>query len=829
MKEDRSQSADLDITAAKGGVLSRLSARALVIALLPAVLVCAWVIALREPLIRQNTSIEVSSVVATARAQLVSYYVNDLILRAEALAASIPNDAPPGPTNPLRYGFPDAVALQLIPLDEMGTIGLAPGVQGISSHIGVDIVRRAFNGDNPQPEAVLGGAQPHLLVARPYGTPPAGVALIQLPHERLSGLFDDDLAEGSYRLTQPLSRGGEQLIAGNLLAEPLASAAVAGTGWRVEFAPRASWLDRLLPPWWALVIGILVVIIGVIAAITVTLVSLKRLLKLDAKTIEAAADGRSGAHLQFSELVTVARHMRQLGARKRQKVADRLRASGETSLAESAPSEPLATIESAVDMSDDNHELGAAKSGVAPPAPALDNQDETTPTHIFLADCIRGDADAELTDELVEQLGLAMAVLAQRQGVQALALGYDSRPSSKRIRTTLIKALLGSGIDIVEVGEVPTPLVYYATHNSAAQSSVMITGGHSPVAINGLKIQFNREPLASDDIQSLLALVREGHRLQGVGRTSKEDIASRYIDQVSLDISLALPLKLVIDCDFGSSARIAPALFEAIDCEVLTFNNPGDGERDQDWLLSNALNNLGAKVRESGADIGVLFDSDGDRLHTVTETGRIVDTDQLFMLLAQDALERNPGVDVVYDAAFSKHFAGFIARQGGRAVQTACDARAVRERLLASNALLASDFAGHMIFADRWYNFDDALYALARLLELLAAASSSYEGLISALPKSVATPELFLPLATDVASSLLAKLADDPTFSDGRLTTIDGVRVDYPHGWGLVRYAPLDRALALRFEGDDVSSLERVQASFREALRGTAPELNLPF
>jgi phosphomannomutase/phosphoglucomutase len=469
------------------------------------------------------------------------------------------------------------------------------------------------------------------------------------------------------------------------------------------------------------------------------------------------------------------------------------------------------------------------ESDLAPLAPAVDSQEDGIPAHIFLADCIRGDADTELTDELVEQLGLALAVLAQRQGVGALALGYDSRPSSKRIRTTLIKALLGSGIDIVEVGEVPTPLVHYAAHNSAAQSSVMITGGHGAVGFNGLKIQFNQQPLTTEDIQSLLTLVREGHRLQGVGRTSKEDIASHYIDQLSLDISLALPLKLVIDCDFGSSANIAPALFEAIDCEVITVNHPGDGERDPDWQLSTALSNLGVKVRESGADLGVLFDSDGDRLHTVTETGRVVDTDQLLMLLAQDALERNPGVDVVYDAAFSKHFGGFIARQGGRAVQTASGARAVRERLLASNALLGSDFAGHIIFADRWYNFDDALYALARLLELLAAASSSYEGLIGALPKSVATPELLLPLATEVASPLLTKLAESPTFSSGRLTTVDGVRVDYPHGWGLVRYAPLDRALALRFEGDDASSLERVQTSFREVLQGVAPELNLPF
>lgn len=828
MKEIRNQSADVDITAAKG-VLGKLGVRALAIALVPAVLVTTWIVVLREPLVRQDASVEVSTVVATARAQLVSHYVSDLLRRTEVLATTIPNDATVGPADPFRYGFADAAAIHIIPLDEMGTIDLAPGVQGVSSHIGVDIVRRAFNGDNPQPEAVLSGAAPHLLVARPYGTPAAGVVLVELPHSRLSGLFKNDFPEGEYQLSQGFGRGGEQIIAGGVSTQSLGSATVSGTGWRVEFSPRGTWLDRLLQPWWVLVLGMLTVIIGVSAAITTTLLSIQRLLKRDAATIEAAAEGRSVVHLQLSDLVGVARQMRQLGARKRQKVADRLRAKGDTVPPESHFHAASATIGNAVEKAADNEEASEPLPSLEPSDESIDNEDDAIPAHIFMADCIRGDADAELTDELVEQIGFALAVLANRQNIEVLALGYDARPSSKRIRTTLIKALLASGIDVVELGSVATPLAHYATHNSAAKSCVMITGGHCSSGTNGLKFSFNQQPPTADDMQSLLSLVREGARIQGVGRTSKEDIVSHYIDKISRDISLALPLRLVIDCDFGSSARIAPALFEAIDCEVISYNHPGDGERDQDWQLITALNNLGAKVRDSGADLGVLFDSDGDRLHTVTETGRLVDTDQLFMLLAQDVLERNPGVDAVYDVTFSKHFSGFIARQGGRAVQAACSVAAVRERLLASNALLGSDFAGHMIFADRWYNFDDALYALARLLELLSAATSSYEGLVGTLPKTVATPELYASLSAVTASPLLSKLAESEIFSDARLTTVDGVRVDYTDGWGLIRYAESDNALVLRFEGDDVASLERVQAVFREALRGIAPALSLPF
>lgn len=828
MKEDRNQSTDVDVSAPKG-VVGRLASRAIIIALAPVVLVSVWVVALREPLIRQDTSTEVSTVVATARAQLVSYYVSDLIRRAEALIATIPNDAPPGPVDPVVYGFPDAVTINLIPLDEMGTIDLAPGVQGVSSHIGVDIVRRAFNGENPQPEAVFSAAEPHLLVARAYGTPPTGVALVELPHGRLSGLFKADLAEGEYQLTQPLGRGGEQIIAGRLSGEPTASVPVEGTGWQVEFLPHDSWLDRLLPQWWVLMLGMLAVIAGVAAAVAVTLLSLQRLLKLDAAAIAAAVDGRSVIHLQLGELLSVARQMRQLAARKRQKVADRLRAPSDSSAGESATDRLPVTVGHGADANEVSNEVSPPPAEGSELAQPAESPDDDIPSHLFMADCIRGDADTELTDDLVEQLGFALAVLARKRDIQTLALGHDSRPSSKRIRTQLIKALLASGIDVVDLGEVTTPLAHYATHNSAAQSCVMITGSHSPVNVNGLKIAFNQQPLQGDDIQSLLTLVREGQRLEGVGRTSKADIASRYIDQLSLDISLALPLKLIVDCDFGASARLAPALCEAIDCEVITFNHPGDGERDKDWNLVHALNTLGAKVRESGADLGILFDSDGDRLHTVTEKGKAVDTDQLFMLLAQDALERNPGVDVVYDVAFSKHFGPFIARQGGRAVQTSCSAQAVRDKLTATNALLGSDFGGHMIFADRWYRFDDAMYALARLLELLSAASSGYDGLINALPKSVATPELQIPVSAEIAQALLGKLAESTTFSDGRLTTIDGVRVDYSFGWGLVRYAHSDSALALRFEGDDVKHLERIQATMREALRQIAPELTLPF
>lgn len=824
MNENNSQATDTDITATKG-VIGRLARPTLALALIPSLIVSAWLIAVREPLIRRDAGNAVARVVATARAELVSHYVDDLIQRAEALIAAIPPDAPSGPANPINYGFPDAVAIHLIPLDEMGTIDLAPGIQGVSSHIGVDVVRRAFNGERPQPEAVLTRGAPHVLVARPYGAPPAGVALVELPHSRLSGLFSQNLAEGEYQLIQPLSNGDAQVVAGRIVTKPMATATVDGTGWRVEFSPSNTWLDSVVPSWWPLVAAMVLIILAVAGALALALFSMQRLLKLDTTTIAEAANSRGNIQLQLAELVSVARQVRQLATKNRQKVANRLRSNLENN--KESTSEAAAVYQDRANRSDSaTHDQAPERELGGAPA---DSQDDDLPTHIFKSDCIRGHAETELTDELVEQIGFAIALLASQKNVQTLALGHDCRPSSKRLRTQLIKALLASGIDVIDLGEVPTPLANYATHNSTAESCVVITGSHSPSAINGFKIWLHQQPLSSEDMRALLSNIRGGRRLQGAGRTSKEDMASRYIDQMTLDISLALPLKLVIDCDFGTSARLAPALFEALDCEVITFNHPGDGTRDPDWNLTAALIALGARVRESGADVGVLFDSDSDRLHTVTETGRAVGADQLFMLLAQDVLVRNPGADIVHDIAFTKHFGAFVTRQGGRAIQTAYSSLAIREQLAATDALLGGSFGGHMTFVDRWYNFEDALYALARLAELLSAASSSYEGLISALPKSVTTPELYIPLPADGARRAITKLINFSGFSDGRVTTLDGVRVDYPYGWGLVRYADVDEALALRFEGDDQTGLEKIQLAFREALHQTTPDLTLPF
>jgi len=430
---------------------------------------------------------------------------------------------------------------------------------------------------------------------------------------------------------------------------------------------------------------------------------------------------------------------------------------------------------------------------------------------------------------MVEKIAAAIAAIADDRDIQALAVGHDARPSSARIRTKLVKTLLACGKDVVDIGQVPLALAHYATHNSATESCIMITGGNAAQSVNGFKIIFNQTLLAGSDIQDILTTIRSGRRPQGSGRTAKQDLAPAYIDNLALDIVLPLPLKVVIDCDFGSGAHVASALFEVLDCELLLINQPQDGVESDDRLLSTSLEELGKKVREEHADIGLFFHNGGDSIHTVTETGRAVENDLLLMLLARDVLERNPGANIVYDVKFTQHFGPFIARAGGGSLLTRSGPSFVREKMLETGAILGGDFDGHIFFSERWHGLDDALYTAARLLEVLAAASPSYDKMVAALPQSISTPELFLTTDKGTRQKLMRKLTSTADFPGARITTLDGLRLDYPDGWGLVRNAPNEGALSMRFEGQDAKGLKRVQAIFREAIAVAMPDLELPF
>ena len=806
----------------EGDSLRRLFYRTGLIALAPALLAFFWLGLIREPLIQSGTATNLAQAKVDSRADMVDLYIKDLELRIKVLKLDLGTDAETQDLSYAALSFPDADGISFIPLDDLGTVSISPGDYGLRSHIDIDIVRRAFGGEDPAPEFVFTDNGSYTLFARGLGKPVIGVFVVEVSQRRLEALIAPG-NEGQYRIVQELSGTGGDTVAGTLRNAPLAQADVNGTPWRVEFAPNKEWLSAAQPSWWGLIISVLIGLVGIFTAFYLLIQRAEQLLKLEVKRILEAAELRTPLKVTVPALTPVAKMLRQLSLLSRRQLV--LQARRE------------ATREDADEVS------GVRGSDVLMPEPTedlteldellVDNDSSSAsdeiPVHIFKPASIRGDVRTELTEALIESIGQALAVMCGERDIQTLVVAHDSRPSSKQIRTILVKALLASGRDVIDVGEIPTPAFYFATHEAETDSGIMITGGHGDEHINGFKIVFHRKLLSGVGIDEILATIRSRKTAQGSGRTIRSRIEADYIDRIAMDVSLALPLKVVVDNDFGTAARITAPLLEALDCDLVSLNSPEEGPRPLGRTLDTALESLGEQVRAESADLGVLFDSDGDRLYTVTEAGVPVSNDILLMLFARDMLERNPGADVVYDIQCTRQFAPFVTRAGGRAQMSRSGQAFIHEKMLQAKALLAGDFSGHLFFAERWYGFDDAPYAMARLLEILATASSGFGDIVAALPQSSSTPEIHLALESRVRKKIMRALVSNADFPGARITTLDGLRVDYADGWGLVHNSTTESALSLRFEGNDDASLERVKGVLRKAITEAEPGIELPF
>ncbi len=805
---------------ADGLALRKLLTTVVLTMTIPSIMALGWLIGIREPNIHDRNGISNADTVTVSKAKLIGVYIADLLAVTETIAANLDST---GSVQTSTY-FPEATKLSVIALDDMGTVDLAPGVQGLSSHIGVDLVRRAFAGEQPPPEVVLNAENQHVLVARSFGNPPAGVVLAELSYQRISHLVDSGDAEGSYQLLQRLSRGAEQVIAGDLSGQiPLATAPIEGTSWRIEFAPKPTWLAKVEPGWSGAIIVLIMMFTGLIAGLTMLVIGLRQLLAREAHALlELSGTHKGSMKLNLQAFIPVAKMLRQLSQKSRRQVVNRGRNNADAMIAE-APADDV----------DANNKVPVQPTDEPTPSTESADGDAHHPDDglqaLFDEECIQGLGATELTDPVVGKMASAIAVIAHNHDIQTLVVAHDARPSSARIRTTVVKTLLASGRDVIDLGEVPPAIVHYAMQKTNTQSSIMISSDHTDHAVNGLQITMNNKALRGNDLQEVLSIMRSEQRVQGVGRTAKENVIPAYLDQIALDVMLALPLKVVIDCDYGSAAHIVPDVIEALDCEVELINHPENAQRPTDWQLHSALALLGEKVRATNADIGVLLGSNGGRLHTVTEKGRTVDNDLVMMLLARDILERNPGANVVYDVKFTRHFGPFVTQEGGRALLAPSNISLIRDKMRQTEATFGGDFNGRIIFRDRWYDFDDALYSIARLLEVLATASASYDEMIAELPQSVSTPELLLAVDDVTRGQLLRELAAQTDFPGARITTIDGLRLDYADSWGAVVNDSSRSSLSMRFEGSDAKSLIRVQTIFRDIIQKAAPDVVLPF
>lgn len=449
---------------------------------------------------------------------------------------------------------------------------------------------------------------------------------------------------------------------------------------------------------------------------------------------------------------------------------------------------------------------------------------------IFRAYDIRGVVGETLDADVATAVARAFAAEALAKGQHRAVVAGDGRCSTPLLREALIGGLRRGGLDVVDIGVVPTPLLYYATHVLETGTGVMITGSHNPPAYNGFKMMIGGTTLAADHIQALHKRIERGELSAGDGGLAKEAVIPRYIAQIAADVRLARPLKVALDCGNGVAGAVAPGLVEALGCDVVPLYTEVDGtfpNHHPDPAEAANLADLIAAVRAERADVGLAFDGDGDRLGVVTNKGDIIWPDRAMMLFAEHILRRHPGAKLVFDVKCSRHLPAMIRAHGGQPVMWKTGHSHIKAKMRANGAPFGGEFSGHLCFADRWYGFDDALYSAARLLEILAGETAAADEVFARYPAATATPEIKIPTTEDAKFGIVAALADH-TFPDGRVHTIDGIRVDYQDGWGLLRPSNTSPMLSLRFEADDAAALDRIQEQFAIALSKVDPQLTWP-
>ena len=451
---------------------------------------------------------------------------------------------------------------------------------------------------------------------------------------------------------------------------------------------------------------------------------------------------------------------------------------------------------------------------------------------IFKAYDIRGVVDKTLTLDAVRQIGQAIATLARERGDRQAVVGRDGRLSGPGLLAALAQGLQAGGLDVIDLGEVATPMVYFAVHELQTGTGVMVTGSHNPPEYNGLKMVVGNEAIYGATIQALRQRIESGQLAQGTGSYRQENIAERYLQRIIGDVKLARPMKLAIDCGNGVPGAYAPALFRALGCEVTELFCEVDGRfpnHHPDPAQLENLQDLMRCLRETDNELGFAFDGDGDRLGVVTKDGQVIFPDRQMMLFARDVLSRQPGAEIIYDVKCSRLLGDDIRRAGGRALMWKTGHSLVKAKLKETGAPLAGEMSGHIFFKERWYGFDDGLYAGARLLEIVSRAPDA-NAVLNALPNSAATPELHLHCAEGENHALIERLQREVAFPQAReVVTIDGVRAEYADGFGLARASNTTPVVVLRFEADHAQALARIQQEFKHALLRLKPDAALPF
>jgi len=451
---------------------------------------------------------------------------------------------------------------------------------------------------------------------------------------------------------------------------------------------------------------------------------------------------------------------------------------------------------------------------------------------IFKAYDIRGIVGRTLTPEAVEAIGHALGSEARARGGRAIAVGRDGRLSGPELASALADGIRAAGIDVIDIGAVATPVSYFAAFHLETGSCVSVTGSHNPPDYNGLKMVLAGETLAGAAIQAVRARIERGDLAHGAGGLTQADVREAYVRRIVSDVRLARPMKLVVDCGNGVAGDLAPRLLRELGCEVRELYCEVDGRfpnHHPDPSKPENLADLIRTVAATGAELGLAFDGDGDRLGVVTRAGEIIYPDRQLMLFASDVLSRNPGAQIIYDVKCTRNLAVWIRSHGGVPLMWNTGHALIKAKLRETGAPLAGEMSGHVFFKERWYGFDDGMYAAARLLEILSRSPDA-GAVLSELPSSVSTPELNLKMNEGEPFALIEELKKTARFEGAReIFTLDGIRVEYADGFGLARPSNTTPVVVLRFEGDTPEALARIQQDFRRVLAAARPGLALPF
>jgi len=482
--------------------------------------------------------------------------------------------------------------------------------------------------------------------------------------------------------------------------------------------------------------------------------------------------------------------------------------------------------------SNNSFKLSEALASVDSPSPPAKLQNPTDV--IFRAYDIRGIVNQELTQDIVYDIGRALGSEAVDKGILSVVIAQDGRTSSPALSKVLADGILSTGTNILDIGIVPTPVLYFVAHHHDSHTGIMLTGSHNPANYNGIKIVMAGETLADDKIQNLKQRIDNNdlHSKAPGTLTENSMFTNEYIGMVTDDIHIARPMKVVIDAGNGVAGELGPILLKTLGCEVIELFCDIDGtfpNHHPDPSKPENYTDLISAVKHYQADIGIAFDGDGDRLGVVDSNGKIIWSDRQMMLFSKHILARKPGAEIIYDVKCSRHLAEQIKKYGGKPTIWKTGHSYMKAKVKQTAAAFAGEMSGHLFFNDRWPGFDDGLYAAARLIEILSEDSRSSADVFADFPDSFNTPELSIGLAEGENISIMNHLLMNPNFSGGKITDIDGLRVDFNDGFGLVRASNTTPSLVVRFEGDTPEALNRIQEQFRQLLLEIKPQLTLPF